>query len=136
MTPSRPGSAGRRRPTRWRACEEWTNSFAFTVLFTQPPVTLFGNGQVVSVVGTTNAVNSSVYPISFDVTNLTGGIFDVSLEMRGFSNSTPANFDALLVSPDGIAVMLMSGAGGTAAVTDLDVVFSDDGATSSSYRTW
>ena len=106
-----------------------TNSFQFEANFTAPPVTLFGNGQVVSIVGTTNPVNSSVYPISFDVTNLNGGVFDVSLEMRGFSNSAPANLDALLVSPDGIAVMLMSGAGGIAPVTGLDVVFDDSGAT-------
>jgi subtilisin-like proprotein convertase family protein len=106
-----------------------TNSFPFDVTFTAPPVTLFGNGQVVNIIGTTNPVNSSVYPITFDVTNLVGSIHNVSLEMRGFSNSAPANFDALLVSPDGIAVMLMSGAGGSMPVNGLDVVLDDSGAT-------
>ncbi len=106
-----------------------TNSFQFVVNFTPPPVTLFGNGQTVNIVGTTNAVNASVYPISFTVTNLVGGIFDVSLEMRGFSNNVPSDFDALLVSPDGIAVVLMSGAGGTVPVGGLDIEFDDSGAT-------
>jgi hypothetical protein len=79
-------------------------------------------------VGNATNLNSAPYPIIFDVTNLIGSIYNVSLEMRGFSNSAPANLDALLVSPDGIAVMLTSGGGGTTPVNNLNLVFDDSGA--------
>src|SRR5581483_10518263 len=105
-----------------------TNATYSLVLQIQPPpATLFGNGQVANVVGNATNVNSAPYPLTFDVTNLVGSIYNVSLEMRGFSNSAPANLDALLVAPDGTPVMLTSGVGGTTPVSGLDLVFDDSG---------
>ncbi len=105
-----------------------TNSYSFTLKILPPPTTLFGDGQVANIVGNATNLHSAPYPITFDVTNLVGSIFNVSLEMRGFSNSAPINLDALLVSPDGIPVMVMSGGGGTTPVSGLDLIFSDAGA--------
>jgi subtilisin-like proprotein convertase family protein len=106
-----------------------TNTYSFVLNVLPPPRTLFGNGQLVSIVGNATNIAGQPYPLAFDVTNLIGGIYNVSLEFRGFSNSAPANLDALLVSPDGISVMLMSGAGGLGTVSGLDLVFDDSGAT-------
>jgi subtilisin-like proprotein convertase family protein len=105
-----------------------TNSYTFDLKILPPPSTLFGNSQVANIVGNATNLNSSPYPITFDVADLVGSIYNVSLEMRGFSNSAPANLDALLVSPDGIAVMLTSGGGGTTPVNGLDLIFDDSGA--------
>jgi subtilisin-like proprotein convertase family protein len=106
-----------------------TNSYSFMLKIAAPPSTLFGNGQIALVVGNATNVNSAPYPVTFDVTNLVGSIFNVSLELRGFSNSAPANLDALLVAPDGTtSVMLMSGVAGTTPVNGLDLVFDDSGA--------
>ena len=105
-----------------------TNSYSFTFNVTPPIASLFGNAQIANVMGNATNVNSAPYPITFDVTNLVGSIYNVSLELRGFSNSVPANLDALLVAPDGTAVMLSSGGAATSPVSGLDLVFDDSGA--------
>jgi hypothetical protein len=62
-------------------------------------------------------------PIPFTFSGLLGAVNNITLELRGFTHSAPGNLDVLLVSPDGIPVMLMSGAGGSAGTTNIDLVF-------------
>ena len=103
-----------------------TNTFSLVVA--APPANFVGSGSVQ--LGT-NATGSVSVPFVFN--KLTFGtdpsypVYDVKLELRGFSYSDPANLDMLLVSPDGTAVMLMSGAGGTTPVNNLDLVFDQSG---------
>ena len=101
-----------------------TNTPSIAVVVDAPPAYLFGNGNLVTF---TNIGGADVYyPVVFDVTNLVGMIESVSLEMRGFQHVNPANLDIALVSPDDITVMLMSGAGGSAAVSR-DLTFANSG---------
>jgi len=92
----------------------------FTVHFKAPPANFVGSAPF-----TLPASIPNTYPIYFTNSGLVGAISDVSLELRGLNYTYPAALDVLLVSPDGIPVMLMSGAGGPAAVPTpgLDVIF-------------
>ena len=90
-----------------------------------PPTNTVGSGPI-----TLSKTGASEYPIPFDLSNLIGGVYDVSVELRGLSYTDPANLDILLVSPDGTnAVMLMSGAGGINPVAGLDVIFDGEAST-------
>jgi subtilisin-like proprotein convertase family protein len=80
----------------------------------------------------TNIPSISPYPVQFTMpapgdSPLVGNVYDVKLELRGFSHTNPGNLDFLLVSPDGTPVMLMSGAGGASPVSNLDLVFDQSG---------
>jgi subtilisin-like proprotein convertase family protein len=104
-----------------------TNStYSMSLVVSSPPAGFFGSGQVVTI--KTNGGAGQPYPIALNVNNMVGSIDHVLVELRGLSHTSPGNLDVLLVSPDGIPVMLMSGAGGTTAISGLDLVFDDDGA--------
>ena len=112
-----------------------TNTTSFVMNVTPPAPGLFGSAEVVTVVGNPTNAPSWTYPIVLNVTNLVGPIYNVSLEMRGYSNSSPIDLDALLVAPDQTAVMLTSGGGGTASVSGLDLAFDDSGMRDATGRT-
>jgi subtilisin-like proprotein convertase family protein len=57
--------------------------------------------------------NAAPYPYDIVVSSLSGVVNDVDVSVTGFTHSYPGDVDMLLVSPNGIAVMLMSDACGT-----------------------
>lgn len=65
------------------------------------------------------------YPSSLLVSGMTGTNNVISVTLDGFSHTFPADVDVLLVSPAGISVALMFGAGGDTAVGDVSITFSD-----------
>lgn len=68
---------------------------------------------------------ASPYPSAMVVSGLDVSITSVSVTFWDLSHTWPADIDALLVSPAGGTVMLMSDAGGDYAVDDIDVTFAD-----------
>ncbi len=87
----------------------------FAVLFLAHPG-LVGTGPI-------NITPNGVTAIPLQTANLVGNVYNVQLEFKEFGASNPNDVDILLESPDGTEVMVMSGAGGTAAVTNLDLLF-------------
>jgi subtilisin-like proprotein convertase family protein len=57
------------------------------------------------------------------VDNLNGNVTKVRVELRGFEHGYPDDLDLVLVSPSGHKVMLMSDAGGSVGVTNINLVF-------------
>lgn len=102
-----------------------TNSVTtFPVSVTQTQPWIAANTQTIRLDGKKPA---SAYPSIIDVSGLSGKLYTVQVLLDGFKHNVPANADILLASPDGKAVMLMSGAGGQSAVNNLRVLFDDAG---------
>jgi PKD repeat protein len=69
---------------------------------------------------------AEVFPSLVDVTGMGGGAFKVTASVRRMSHTFAADIDMLLVSPTGVAVMLMSDAGGSADFNLAALTFDDD----------
>jgi subtilisin-like proprotein convertase family protein len=69
---------------------------------------------------------ASQYPYPINVAGETGVVTDVNVIIDGFTHSEPNHVNMLLVSPNGIPVVLMSGACGTASAPNIDLVFNDE----------
>lgn len=75
-----------------------------------------------------NAGPAAPYPSSIQVSGLPGLVTGVSVSLENFSHSSPADVDLLLVAPNGRSVVLMSDAGGNAAVENVFLTFADSAA--------
>lgn len=73
---------------------------------------------------------ATVYPMTLDVSNITGSVIRVSVKLTGVTHEFPRDMDILLVGPTGEAVMLLSDAGGGSndALSSADLMFDDSGA--------
>jgi subtilisin-like proprotein convertase family protein len=69
------------------------------------------------------------YPTSLDVDGVPGTITDVDVLVRAVGHTYPADLDLMLVGPGGQRVVLMSDAGSSSAVSDVDLGFDDEAAT-------
>ncbi len=69
--------------------------------------------------------NADPYPSGIGVSNLTGFVTGVSVSLENLTHAAPDDIDILLVAPNGRSIVLMSDAGGTNAVTDVDLTFAD-----------
>lgn len=96
----------------------------FFVTVQSGPSTFFANSENIKITG--KAVGS-LYPSPITVSGITGGVYKVQARLDGLYHSLPSDLDVLLVSPQEAAVMLMSGAGGSAGVSNLRVTFDDQG---------
>jgi subtilisin-like proprotein convertase family protein len=119
---------------------------ASTKTFTQSgPVTIgqsaaaAGGGSIT--IGSTAA--ATPYPSAAAVADVVGSITDVNLTISGVTGAVPDNFDLMLVSPGGKRAIVMSDAGGSAALAGVDITLDDQAAqdlpdsgaiTSGSYR--
>jgi subtilisin-like proprotein convertase family protein len=65
------------------------------------------------------------YPSRIFVTGLSGSISKVTVDLKNLSHTNPDDLDILLVGPGGEKVLLMSDAGGTADVSNINVTFDD-----------
>jgi uncharacterized repeat protein (TIGR01451 family) len=65
------------------------------------------------------------FPSSIFVSGLTGLVSKVTVNLNGLTHSFPDDLDILLISPSGQKVMLMSDAGGSHSLTNVNLVFDD-----------
>jgi len=72
---------------------------------------------------------ASLYPSSILVAGQTGIVTDVNVTLTGFSHTFPSDVRALLVSPSGQTTLLMHGAGGNTAASNVTFTLDDAGAT-------
>ncbi|MFL6245050.1 MAG: kelch repeat-containing protein, partial [Thermoanaerobaculia bacterium] len=65
------------------------------------------------------------YPSTINVAGVSGTISKVTVSLTGYSHDFAQDVDMLLVAPNGTAIVLMSDAGGTSAVSGVDLKFDD-----------
>ncbi len=70
------------------------------------------------------------YPSRINVSGLTGTVQTVTITLKNLTHTAPDDIDLLLYSPTGQKFVFMSDAGGTNAVTDLDLIFDSSAASS------
>jgi subtilisin-like proprotein convertase family protein len=76
------------------------------------------------------AGTANPYPSNIQISGLTGLITGVTVNLENFSHTSPDDVDILLVAPNGRRIVLMSDAGGGAAVNNLSMTFTDSAAAS------
>src|SRR5262249_10780947 len=98
-----------------------TNAFAF------PSVTTFSNSAAITI---PDHGGASPYPSVITVTNMPGLLSKAKVSLVGLTHGFPRDINALLVSPAGGTVLLMSHAGGPQSVTNPITLTFDDAASS------
>ncbi len=68
---------------------------------------------------------ASPYPSAIMVTGVEGSVQTVEVRCHGFSHTRPDDVDVLLVAPGGQKALVLSDAGGSTAVEDVDLDLSD-----------
>jgi subtilisin-like proprotein convertase family protein len=68
---------------------------------------------------------ASPYPSEINVTGFEGFVTGVQVSLTNFSHNSPDDVDLMLVAPNGRKVILMSDAGGTNPVTNVNLFFTD-----------
>ncbi len=96
---------------------------AAVAVYNSPP-----GGTVTMPAGASGAANP--YPSTVTVSGVNGSIISVVVRLNGLSHSFPDDLDILLVGPAGQAVMLMSDAGGSTAINNVNLVFDATAASS------
>lgn len=97
------------------------------------PSNTFASTDKITIPGASDATSgkASPYPAIINPTSvkdLKGAIHKLAVVLDGFKHAVPDDCDMLLVGPNSIgSVVLMSDAGGSIAVENLRVEFSDDG---------
>ncbi len=86
-------------------------------------VVQFANDQAIAL---DDSGSGSLYPSEIHVSGLSGSIEKITVTLEGLSHTYPADIDLLLVGPDGTAVILMSDAGSSAEIINLQLMFDDD----------
>lgn len=90
--------------------------------------TQFNNTGSIAIndVGTSVAA-ASPYPSTIDVSGMTGVVTDVNVTLTGLSHTRPGDIDVLLMSPNGVSVLLMSDApvSSSSAISNLTFTFDD-----------
>lgn len=71
---------------------------------------------------------ATTYGSTIVITGLTAPVTSVRLTIDGLSHEAPDDLDILLVGPTGIKVLVMSDAGGNAAISDVDLTIADGAA--------
>ena len=72
---------------------------------------------------------SSPYPSAIDVSGADGTVARVAVQLHGFSHQDPGDVDIVLQAPNGALTTLMSDAGGSSDVSDLELRFDDNAPT-------
>jgi subtilisin-like proprotein convertase family protein len=98
----------------------------FTVVVAPSTVPLFVNTNAITI--NTNSA-ATPYPSQITVSGVGGNILKVTVTLINFSHTFPSDVSALLVSPQGKSVMLMSTEGGGIGVSNLRLTFADSGGT-------
>jgi uncharacterized repeat protein (TIGR01451 family) len=72
----------------------------------------------------TDAGPADLYPSTIQVSGQTAAVYRVTVALNGLAHDNPDDLDLLLVAPGGDSIMLMSDAGGSTAVTNINLLFS------------
>ncbi|MBX7223992.1 MAG: putative Ig domain-containing protein, partial [Blastocatellia bacterium] len=73
-----------------------------------------------------NVGNATPYPSSVTVSGVTSPVTKVTVNLNGLSHGFASDLDILLVGPAGQSCILMSDAGGSSVLTNLNLVFDDN----------
>ena len=94
-----------------------------------PTATTFANSANISITsGPSGATPASPYPSTIAINGLIGAISKVTVSLTGLNTSSqafPADFDILLSGPSGQNTMLMSDAGGSGRLSNVNLTFDD-----------
>ena len=66
------------------------------------------------------------YPSTILVQNLPKRLYDVNVELRGFSHTNPDDVDIMVVAPNGAQAVVMADAGGSGNVSGIDLALDDE----------
>lgn len=91
--------------------------------------TPFSNPETIEVPGVVFGVAAGAatpYPSTITVSGLSGVIADVNVRFDGFTHRYVDDVDVLLVGPTGTDTVIMSDAGGSGGVSDIDVILDDE----------
>ena len=93
-------------------------------------VTTYTHWQTINIPGDLNASigPAGEYPSTISVSNLNGTITGVRVTLHNYAHEFPEDVNALLISPLGTNVMLMSDCGGGSLITNVNLTF-DSGVT-------
>jgi subtilisin-like proprotein convertase family protein len=72
---------------------------------------------------------ASVYPSQINVSGLTGNVLKVTVELKNLTHTFSDDIDMLLVGPTGATAVIMSDAGGSWPIFNLDLTFDDSAQT-------
>jgi len=96
-----------------------------------PPVSSFTNSASLPISGASNGEGTGTpYPSTINVAGVPGVVATMTAKLNKLSHPFPEDLDILLVGPGGQNVMLMSDAGGTRFINNVNLTF-DDTASSS-----
>ena len=108
-------------------------SFGWTVAMASGSVTQSFSAPGLIVINDVAA--ATPYPASINVAGMTGTISKVVVQFTGLTHTFPADIDAQLVGPLGQKIMLMSDAGGSVDISNINLTFSPAAATLVPYNT-
>lgn len=78
--------------------------------------------------GASTGAPAAPYPSTINVSGLTGAIQNIQVKLNGLSHTFPSDMDMLLVGPTGQAFVVLSDAGGSALLSNVNLTI-QDGAT-------
>ncbi|MGH2663526.1 MAG: Calx-beta domain-containing protein [Actinomycetota bacterium] len=109
-------------------------AWVLTLILTLVPSAAHANPFFASTAATTipDSGAASPYPSEIAVSGLSGPVTDVNVRLVGLTHTNPDDLDLLLVAPGGQSVVILSDAGGTDDVSDLGLIFDDEGSTDTS----
>ena len=91
-----------------------------------PPNNTFSNTASLTMSGASNGEGTGKpYPSTITVSGVPGTVTNVTATLNKLTHQFPEDLDILLVGPQGQNVMLMSDAGGTHSISNVNLTFSD-----------
>ncbi|MDX2131637.1 MAG: hypothetical protein SFY69_06270 [Planctomycetota bacterium] len=87
---------------------------------------VYSNNTPIVIPGTGSLGTANPYPSTINISGWTGTVTSAQVRLLGLSHTWPDDFDILLAGPGG-AVVLMSDAGGSGDVVNINVTFDDTG---------
>jgi hypothetical protein len=90
-------------------------------------ITFFTNADTITI---NDDAIASPYPSAINVSNLLGSVLKATITLTNVVHASPADIDALLVSPAQQTTLFMAHAGGQNAISNVTVTFDDAASTS------
>ncbi|HZO87130.1 MAG TPA: PEP-CTERM sorting domain-containing protein [Chthonomonadaceae bacterium] len=90
----------------------------------------FSNSSSITIPGVGTFGPANPYPSEITVSGLTGTITKLTATLNGLTHTFPDDLDMLLVGPGGQNVLIMSDAGDSDDIRDVNLTFDDDAASS------